>query len=94
MPASVEYLRRGPDGHPVDTQYRLVSRNDYAVVHDLEPRDPRREGFFGFFYGGPFAPWGNGPRGQPYTGGPRAGPYGGGPPPRPQEWQNNWPYRN
>ena len=45
----VEYLRRGPDGRPVDTQYRLVSRNDYAVVHDLEPRDPRREGFFGFF---------------------------------------------
>ena len=57
----VEYLRRDARGQPVDTQYRLVSRDDSLDV--MGGRDDRA-GPFGFFFGGGrggFPTWGPSP---------------------------------
>jgi membrane carboxypeptidase/penicillin-binding protein len=53
----VEYLRRDARGQPVDTQYRLVSRDDSL---DAMGRREERAGPFDFFFGGGrggFSPW-------------------------------------
>ena len=46
----VEYLRRDARGQPVDTQYRLVSRDDQYDAGGR--RDDRSGGGFDFFFGG------------------------------------------
>jgi penicillin-binding protein 1A len=61
----VEYLRRDARGQPVDTQYRLVSRDDSLYV--MGGRDDRPSPFgrpFDFFFGGGrggFPTWGPSP---------------------------------
>jgi hypothetical protein len=57
----VEYLRRDARGQPVDTQYRLVSRDDQ---YDTGGRRDDRGFGFDFFFGGNrggFSPWGPSP---------------------------------
>lgn len=90
----VEYLRRDARGQPVDTQYRLVSRDDSLYVMGRRDDDRAgpfdRRGPFDFFFGGGrggFPTWGRSP--SPPTFGQNA--------PRPQQqpfqrpfWRREW----
>jgi penicillin-binding protein 1A len=62
--ATVEYLRRGADGQPVNNEYMLVSREEsFSGGYDLDQgRYGRGNDFFSsFFSGRGFAPWGSPP---------------------------------
>jgi membrane carboxypeptidase/penicillin-binding protein len=59
--AGVEYIRRDSSGRPIDAQYRLVSRVDADMLQDGYMVRPGDGGFFSFFGGRGFAPWGHGP---------------------------------
>jgi penicillin-binding protein 1A len=78
----VEYLRRDARGQPVDTQFRLVSRDEPLDTMYRRDDGPFERGPFGFFGGGSrgggfFAPWGPSPSPPPAFGqsAPRPQPY-------------------
>jgi penicillin-binding protein 1A len=88
----VEYLRRDARGQPVDTQFRLVSRDEPLDTMYRRDDGPFERGPFGFFGGGGrgggfFAPWGPSPSPPPAFG------RSARPQPQQQPFQQQQPYQ-
>jgi penicillin-binding protein 1A len=87
--ASVEYIRRDASGRPIDAQYRMVSRGEADMLLDPHMSRPNDGGFFSFFGGRGFAPWGSPP---PPPQQQRPGVFGG--PQRAPYYENRRPFWN